>query len=443
MKLLTEPYLLTLYPSSEMNIVWIISEEESCFVEYGSTSELGSRKEAVCHRIDGFKKLVSYDTPEKTEDVSVYQYIAKIDGLLPGETVYYRCVYGENYTDTYFFHTAPENGEPYRFAQISDLQALSDCHRTVHKIGTFHPDFILYSGDCVYNTRSYDEWFYTDNPDKEFVSKAFFPCMQQRDGARLMQYAPMFVCPGNHEPDDRPAKNGVPISEAAAYWNYSIFMQLFRPLYTDGNYGGDGKRWYSVDYSDMHITSLSINRQQYRDDKGRDVFLLLDDITPDSPQIKWLENDLGGTKAKFKWIIQHFHILNRAWDAQFNLSEPVINEKGGVEYPYDRGAMLIDIFSGHKVNAVTYGHSHVYERYFTKGTHYIEAAYLSITFARENSPAHPSGLLPVFEDNSKRSFVIFDRKDGGIFARGFYADDLTMIDSYVVADEDGSSVSPV
>jgi hypothetical protein len=52
-----------------------------------------------------------------------------------------------------------------------------------------------------------------------------------------------------------------------------------------------------------------------------------------------------------------------------------MDEEGNASYPNDGGQMLIDLFSANHVNAVTYGHSHVYERYFTKGTHYIEAAY--------------------------------------------------------------------
>ena len=79
--------------------------------------------------------------------------------------------------------------------------------------------------------------------------------------------------------------------------------------------------------------------------------------------------------------IQHFHILNRGGDVQFNLCDPVIDENGKATYPHDHGGMLMDLFSENHVNAVSFGHSHVYERYFYKGTHYIEAAYLSICSA--------------------------------------------------------------
>ena len=127
MKLLTQPYLLTLKPSTEMNIVWIQSEPTEAFVEFGSTEAMFNRSEVQCYEISGFRGPLADGTygekPQEHPEVSVWQYIAKIENLQPGETVYYRCCCGGEYTKTYFFHTAPREGNGYRFAQISDLQA--------------------------------------------------------------------------------------------------------------------------------------------------------------------------------------------------------------------------------------------------------------------------------------------------------------------------------
>ena len=203
MKLLTQPYLLTLKPSTEMNIVWIQSEPTEAFVEFGSTEAMFNRSEVQCYEISGFRGPLADGTygekPQEHPEVSVWQYIAKIENLQPGETVYYRCCCGGEYTKTYFFHTAPCEGNGYRFAQISDLQALPNCYKTVRQIGRFHPDFILFSGDACYYTWRLNEWFDLDEAyqDQETRERAFFPCMQQEDGARLMQYAPLFFAPGN------------------------------------------------------------------------------------------------------------------------------------------------------------------------------------------------------------------------------------------------------
>lgn len=451
MNLLTQPYLLTMNPDTEMNILWIQSEKTDGFVEFGYDDVSENKIYAQCYEIKGLRKPKNDGTysenPYEHPEVSVWQYIARIQNLEPGKMVYYRCCTNQEYTKTYFFKTAPENGGEFIFAQISDLQALPNCNKTVYQIGCFHPDFILFSGDANFTSWRLDQWFDTgeDWQDEESKKIAFFPCMQQENGARLMQYSPLFFCPGNHEADFMKCSRGYSAEDSMDMWNWSIFMQLFRPLYPDSDTGVNGVRWYSVNYGDMHITSLSVNRFFHVDENGKSCFLLFDSIEPESPQIKWLKEDLKNDSSKFKWVIQHFHILNRAWDAKFNLCTPVFDRNANAIYPYDRGEMLIDIFSEHNVNAVSYGHSHVYERYFAKGTHYIEAAYLSITFASENAKPHPSGRLPVFEDNSKRSFVIFERKKDGIFAKGYYAEDEGPVefDSYQIADEDGNSVEPV
>ena len=102
----------------------------------------------------------------------------------------------------------------------------------------------------------------------------------------------------------------------------------------------------------------------------------------------------------------------------------------------------MDTYEKYGVNAVSFGHSHVYERYFAKNAHYIEAAYLSICFRRGEAEPHPSGLLPVVEDNSQRSFLVLERNAEGIFATGYYADEVQEFDRYQIADADGRSVPP-
>ena len=448
MQFSTQPYLLTLAPDREMNILWLQSERTEAFVEFGYTEALGSREAVQCYEIAGLRGPLpdgTYgDVPGDHPEVPVWQYIATLRNLIPGKKVYYRCCYGGEYTKLYDFRTAPEAGEDFRFVQISDLQALPDCNKTVHQIGCFHPDFILFSGDAAYHTWRLDQWVDLGDQvqDKQSGERAFFPCMQQENGARLMQYAPLFFSPGNHEPDYMQCSYWLEEKEAEASWSWSIFMQLFRPLYLDPDQGIHGVRWYSATYGDMHIVSLSINRMYYITPDGRTCWPLMDSIAPDSPQIKWLREDLEKDQSKFKWVIQHFHLLNKAWDAKFNLCEPVWDADGNATYPNDWGSMLMDIFSENGVNGVTYGHSHVYERYFVKGTHYIEAAYLSITFAKENAEAHPIGE-PVMEDNSRRSFAVFERKKDGLFATGYYAAEPPIpFDRYQIADEEGNSVSP-
>lgn len=52
----TEPYMVTLHPATEMNIIWLTKEICSGYVEYGATPALGRRVEAVSYRFEGLRK---------------------------------------------------------------------------------------------------------------------------------------------------------------------------------------------------------------------------------------------------------------------------------------------------------------------------------------------------------------------------------------------------
>jgi len=447
-KFLSEPYLLTLHPSTEMDIVWIQSCPTPSFVEFGPTEELGCFAQAECYEISGLRGPMENgeygEDPADHPPVPVWQYIVKLDGLRPGETVFYRVVSEEDRTQVYSFHTAPQKGEDFRFAQLSDLQSLPRCNESVYQIGCQPLDFLLFSGDMTYVSWKLGQWFDTGEPwqSEEDRNRAFFASMQQQNGARLMQFMPTFICPGNHELDDLRCRTDVELSLVDSNWGWSIFQQLFRPLYGTEDTSLTGKRWYSVDYADLHITSLSINRHSVWSPHRFPGWKLYDPIYPGSPQIQWLEEDLRSCTNKYKWVIQHFHILNKGFDVQFNLCEPVIDEEKNVTYPHDHGGALMDLYAKYGVNAVSFGHSHVYERYYNKGTHYIEAAYLSVCFRREGDKPHPSGLLPVAEDYSQPSFITVDRTKNGLFATGYYVDGPQIFDRYQIADGEGNTVAP-
>ena len=272
--------------------------------------------------------------------------------------------------------------------------------------------------------------------------------MQQQNGAELLQYCPLFMCPGNHEVDDVRVSWEKAFGSRDENWSWSVYMQLFRPLYPDRDVSLTGKRWYSADYGDLHIVSLSVQRYARWSAYEAPGWRLTDSIAPGSPQISWLERDLRCAQTKFKWVILHWHLLNKGHDVQPLLCQPVIDEQGNAAYPYDHGEILMDIFEAGGVNGVSYGHSHVYERYYAKGAHYIEAANFTICYREENAPVHPSGRVPIVEDNSGKSFLIVERRDGGLFGIGYYAaygqEDARsrVFDLYQIADERGKSVIP-
>ena len=463
-KFVSEPYLLSLAPATEMNIVWIQREPVSGMVEYdlGCMAENGEgigsemippvtlrfRVNAECHELKGLRvpaSSVGYEKePADNPEIPLWQCIAKIEGLRPGQQVYYRCHAGEEITQVYYFHTAPELGNPFRFAQMSDLQGNKGCDVATRQIGGQNPDFVLYSGDAVHFAWKAEDWFdlEEDWQTTESAKQAFFPCMQQA-GVKLLQYCPLFICPGNHEVDDVRVSWEPEYGSMDENWSWSVYMQLFRPLYPEFDPSLKGKRWYSADYSDLHIVSLSVQRYARWSAYTAPGWRLTDSIAPDSPQIRWLEQDLRRAKTKFKWVIMHWHLLNKGHDVQPLLCQPVIDEQGKAAYPQDHGENLMDVFEAGGVNGVSFGHSHVYERYYAKGAHYIEAANFTICYREQNAPAHPSGRLPIVEDNSRKSFLMVERREDGLFGVGYYMNNPVpeIFDSYQIADKAGKSSS--
>ena len=202
-------------------------------------------------------------------------------------------------------------------------------------------------------------------------------------------------------------------------------MQLFRPLYPEQEYGVGGRRWYSADYGDLHITSINVHRWQAWDGFEAPGWITKDDISPESKQVKWLKEDLAKSDAKYKWVLMHWHMLNRGDDGYTPVSNPVIakNDPNKVTYPagdycYD---VLRPIFEQAKVNAVNYGHSHVYERYLVNGVNYIEAASIGNNYRATNDPYHFSGLQPVIEANDFRTFMLVHVGKDGMTATGMQA----------------------
>ena len=441
---LCEPYLLSTDPGHEMDVLWISEIPGKGSVEYGSDAKTGYVLSAECEEIFGIRAPASEsgysDIKEENPPMRLFRYTARISGLKRGQRVYYRCICGGEYTQIYDFHTAPEPGEPFTIAQMSDLQGINPCADTVYKIGLFHPDLILFSGDATFHPWRADQWFDIRHPSQTIEQKklAFFPCMQQKNGARLMQYCPTFLCVGNHESDDMRLVFDREYASRDENWSWSVFMQLFSPLFPDKDHSLTGKRYYSADYSDLHITALSVQRCAGWGAYEYPGWRLTDPIGEGSAQAKWLDADLKNSRAKFKWVIMHWHLLNKGYDTQFPLSEPILKDGRVTGYGRDVTGYLIHTFEKYGVNGVSFGHSHVYERYKVNGVHYIEAAYLGCCYRRENEPLHPLGFVPVAEDNSTQSFLIITRGENGLTGRGYRAkDEPELFDEYKIADENG------
>ena len=83
--------------------------------------------------------------------------------------------------------------------------------------------------------------------------------------------------------------------------------------------------------------------------------------------------------------------------------------------------MLRPLYEQYGVNAVNFGHSHVYERYLINGVNYIEAASIGNNYRATNDPYHASGNEPIIEANDFRTFMLVHVGGDGVTATGMQA----------------------
>jgi hypothetical protein len=199
----------------------------------------------------------------------------------------------------------------------------------------------------------------------------------------------------------------------------------FCPLYPEQNYGVDGTRFYSVDYGDLHISSINVERWQAWDGFEFPGWITRDDISPDSAQAKWLAQDLSASDAMYKWVVMHWHMLNRGTDGYIPASKAVADPVDPNKAVYPDGDYCWDvlrpIYEAYGVDAVNFGHSHVYERYLINGVNYIEAASIGNNYRATNDPYHPSGNMPVIEQNDFRSVLLVHVGAEGMVGTGLQA----------------------
>lgn len=432
----TRPYLLSLTPATEMSVLWLMKSEGEGYVRFGETEDLGTEVAAEAYALEGMRTSATpeayADVPEENPDLTVIQQVAVLKDLKPATTYYYQVIsqVGDQreVSKVYNFTTAPEDGSEFSFILLSDLQLKMESPATVKEAGKTKPDFILYPGDLQNAPWRAGEWFPVDGCfiKEEEQGKTWFEIMQQEEeGVELLSYAPIFPCPGNHEIDDQ--RVGSDKEFAADMNNYSIkiYQQLFRTLYPEQKAEYGGKHWYSADWGDLHIASIAALRWAAWDAEEAPGWPMFESLEADSEQMVWLKEDLAKSEKPYKWVVMHFHMMNRGEDVQIGLAvpQPDPNDPEKVIYPEgDNGQnVLRPIYEENGVCAVCFGHSHVYERYLVNGVNYIEAASIGNNYRGENDPYHPTGIKPEVEFNDFRSFLHVTKTDEGLKAEGIQA----------------------
>ena len=434
----TRPYLMSLHPDREMDIAILGRPEiQIAVVEYGPTPALGHTLEGARYAIPGLRtpaRSDGYDpVPENNPELPVAQFIFHLTGLKRDERVCYRVVLtgadGSRVEgNIYDFHAAPEAGQPFSYGLMSDLQLFKPCDHTIHQLGRHALDFVLYAGDMANVAWHAGDWFTVPGAwqPERMIGIAFFDILQRDDdGIRLMQYMPFFPCPGNHEIDDMRVEGNREWAQQQDRYSWRIYMAIWRTYYPEQQTGWSGKHWYSLDYANMHIASLMVVRcNPWSPWEAPGAILRGGDIGPDSAQGQWLAQDLRAARTRFKWVVMHWHMMNRGDDTQPLLCQPQPDpaDPTRVIYPDDNaGRFLHPLFVETGVNGVNYGHSHVYERYLIDGVHYIEAAYMGVKYGKPDGKVNPSGILPVNQQHDFRSYMVISCDGEHLRARSYQA----------------------
>jgi hypothetical protein len=264
--------------STTMTVVWETTTSTS-----GSTVKYGPDT--------NYSQIVTGTTDNQGTNGLIH--IVEITGLSPGLTYHYTCgdITGGWSPDSIFM-TAPANTTNFTFISMGDSRDNpTEFQKIVGKVIIVNPDFVGFSGDLCGsdNANDYDVWF----------------TIWQLLGNHI-SIVPSI---GNHE------EGGV---------NYIHRFTL-----------PNNERWYSLNYSNMHIIVLSTSQDTY---------------APGTEQYNWLVNDLqaAANDSVHTWKIAIFH-------------NPPYNVGGHGCNPNVQN-YLVPIFNEYKVDLVFNGHNHYYER---------------------------------------------------------------------------------
>ncbi|MBI5217872.1 MAG: metallophosphoesterase [Bacteroidia bacterium] len=303
----SKPYLQTPTPNS-MYVSWLNADTAGSKVQYGITQSLGYQSSGSFENISGN-----------------CWHTAKLTGLLPNTTYYYRCISGFDTSEIYPFHTPVASNAAsghIRFAIASDSQcefykskAIADTMKQT-LINLYGADwynsvsFIMHTGDIVQDgsaSRSYQVEYF--NP---FAS--------------LSCSVPVMVSIGNHEGNN---------ADYFKYMKYEDFCDYSYP-------NPVAEKYYSFILGNTQFIALNTSGSYNTIE-----------------QATWLENKLNDSDINpdvdFVFTYGHQPGRSEIWPDGNN--------------PYVQSDIYSKLKIFPKVAMYSYGHSHCYERGVIKSDH--------------------------------------------------------------------------
>ena len=228
----------------------------------------------------------------------------RIENLKPQSNYFYRVISitasgEESVSEVYSFQTAVEEQTPYAFGVVSDTQTNPPIWG---KISTLvfaeRPNFVIHAGDIVGEGPKKEQW--TD----QFLAPAH----------DLMSRVPIFAILGNHDQN---------------HANYYRYICNPAPEYR-----------YTFTYGNAQFFLFDTNR----------------DVGPGSEQYAWLDQELGKSKATWKFAVHH-HPPYSSDENDYGNTWKGQSPRGDLKL-----RPLVGLYEKHGLDICFFGHIHDYER---------------------------------------------------------------------------------
>jgi len=294
--LVQHPYLQNVR-ENRATVMWSARENTAATLQYSTDHEFSLTAPA---------RVRVFPVTQTALSFTLYQYQADLSGLAPGTEYSYRIIMdGQNVTPEpeHRFRTANSTGS-FSFLVFGDSGSGSPSQQSMAALmAKENPNLVLHVGDVAYEEGTFDQ-FQANYFDYYWT---------------LMRRVPFFPVPGNHE----------------YYTQRAAPYLALHSLPSETVPAPDLGRYYSFDWGGVHFVALDSN--------------LLDNAPATARMMTWLENDLSGTKAK--WRVAYFHHLPYPLD--HHLDDP---------FCADAHRQFVPVLEKYAVQLVLSGHEHIYER---------------------------------------------------------------------------------
>lgn len=455
---LTAPYIRN--PSTDrVHVAWVTSPEAS------GPHEVAYQTDQAWQRVPARSSSLSR--------LPAQLHVATIDGMAPGQTGTYRVLSGKIFSPTYRFRSAPMPGTGVRILVTSDAQSMPLTAAAIEAASRLAGslDFILFPGDLADRPFVPGDWWIPDGlgAGSKESSSGFFPVFQGfavtsegvPSGAPLLQETPMYAAIGNHDVEGHEGFRWLPKSVHPNGWNTVTFEELFGPI--DRPVGE--RSYYAFSFGNTRVIVLFVARAWRPGDPNEQTGAIYEEahpgdpsqwqhgcfpfesIAPGSQQYQWLARELAEPawqEAAYRIVALHHPIFTQGHDRIPLFTQPKAVETRNSDgqlvarrytYPVDdlRNG-LAPLLSTHGTHLVVNGHSHLYNRFFVDGVHYLETSHLGNTYGVTGDD--PSGHTSVrcLSDPAHSYVTVLDTQVPGGLVQTYCTQNGAVVDQFRLKD---------